>query len=184
MFQVLPRLQAWHQGVGRTSGKWAGSRHECRANAALPDDLASEDLRVMRARKSARKAEEAAPDALKGWKQIADFLGQPVPVVQHWGRTGMPVRREGRNIVASPDELNRWLGRESGAPAPVHIATEVADLSADLKRGLAEIKKRQRFDYGCTTATLLTPLQARVKAPILRCNHIAHHASARSNCLE
>ena len=26
----------------------------------------------------------------------------------------MPVRREGRNVVASPDELNQWLQRTSG----------------------------------------------------------------------
>ena len=103
---------------------------------------------VMPARKSAKSAsqkqERPAPAQLKGWKQIADFLGQPVAVVQHWGKTGMPVRREGRNVVSSPEELNGWLGRESRAPVPVHIANEGDDLSADLKRGLAELKKHKR----------------------------------------
>jgi len=37
---------------------------------------------------------------------------------------------------ASPEELSRWLGRESGIQEPIHIASENMDLSADLKRAL------------------------------------------------
>ena len=37
--------------------------------------------------------------------------------------------------MASPEELNKWLGRKSGEP--LHVATEEADLSSELKRGLA-----------------------------------------------
>jgi hypothetical protein len=47
----------------------------------------------------------------------------------------MPVFHEGRRVHASPDDLNRWLGRES-AGEPVQTATEAADLSSELKRGL------------------------------------------------
>jgi hypothetical protein len=39
-------------------------------------------------------------------------------------------------VHGSPDELNRWLGRES-AGEPVQIATETTDLAADLRRGLS-----------------------------------------------
>jgi hypothetical protein len=75
-------------------------------------------------------------DILKGWQAIARFLGQSPAVVERWAReSGMPVSRQGRYVVASPEELNRWLGRESGEP--VHVATESADLAADLKCGLS-----------------------------------------------
>jgi hypothetical protein len=79
--------------------------------------------------------------ALKGWQQIATFLGQPTSVAQRWAKSGMPISREGRSVHASPEELNRWLGRES-AGEPVQIATESADLSSELKRGLAFVRKR------------------------------------------
>ena len=59
-------------------------------------------------------SEEPQSDLLKGWKQIAEFLGQPISVAQRWATTGMPVTRQGRFVVATPEELNNWLGRESG----------------------------------------------------------------------
>jgi len=74
---------------------------------------------------------------LKGWNEIASFLGQPVAVAQRWARSGMPVAREGRFMYATREELSRYLGREAGLDVPVHIATENIDLSADLKRALA-----------------------------------------------
>ena len=79
-------------------------------------------------------------DSLKGWQQIATFLGQPLSVAQRWAKSGMPVTREGRNVHASPDELNRWLGRE--AAEPVQIASESTDLSSELKRGLSYVRKQ------------------------------------------
>ena len=87
-----------------------------------------------------RKIRENESDSLKGWQQIATFLGQPLSVAQRWAKSGMPVVREGRNVYASPEELNRWLGRES-AGEPVRIATETGDLSAELKRGLSYVRK-------------------------------------------
>ena len=80
---------------------------------------------------------KAQPQGLKGWTQIAQFLGQPIAVAQRWGRSGMPVKREGRFMTASPEELSRYLGREAGLDVPVHIASEEMDLSADLKRALS-----------------------------------------------
>ena len=92
------------------------------------------------AKKAAAKTES---DQLKGWQQIASFLGQPVSVAQRWAKSGMPVNHEGRRILAEPQELNRWLGRES-AGEPVQIASEATDLSAELRRGLSYVKKHQR----------------------------------------
>ena len=87
-----------------------------------------------------RKKAESQPDVLKGWPQIAAFLGQPVSVIQRWANEGMPVKRQGRYVESSRGELNHWLGRES-AGEPVQIATPETDLGAALKRGLAFVRK-------------------------------------------
>ena len=79
----------------------------------------------------------AQNERLKGWNEIAGFLGQPVAVAQRWARSGMPVTREGRFMSASREELSGYLGREAGQDVPVHIATENMDLSANPKRALA-----------------------------------------------
>ena len=86
---------------------------------------------------------EASSDAgiLKGWKQIAEFLGEPVSVVQRWGSTGMPVRREGRFVSSPVKELNDWLGKQSGKP--VHVVTDETDLGAELKRGLSYFRQKR-----------------------------------------
>ena len=89
-------------------------------------------------KKNSRVPKQAAhPDRLKGWTQIAKFLGQPVAVAQRWARSGMPITREGRLMTASTEELSRYMGREAGLDVPVHIATADMDLSADLKRALS-----------------------------------------------
>jgi hypothetical protein len=85
----------------------------------------------------------AQPELLKGWQQIAAFLGQPVSVAQRWATEGMPVRKQGRYVETSREELNRWLGRESSGE-PVQIATADTDLSTELKRGLAFVQKHDR----------------------------------------
>jgi hypothetical protein len=83
------------------------------------------------------------PELLKGWQAIAGFLGQTPAVVERWARhSGMPVSRQGRFVTASPEELNRWLGRESGEP--VHVASESGDLAADLKRGLSYVRSQRK----------------------------------------
>jgi predicted DNA-binding transcriptional regulator AlpA len=55
---------------------------------------------------------------LRGWPAVAQFLGLPNSTVHRWAKEGMPVRREGRNVVASPEELNQWLQRTSSSPRP------------------------------------------------------------------
>lgn len=56
----------------------------------------------------------------------------------------MPVRREGRYVTTSPVELSEWLGRESHAPEAVRIASDAADLTADLKRGITAARRKKR----------------------------------------
>jgi hypothetical protein len=85
-----------------------------------------------------RQAPKAPPETLKGWQQISAFLGEPPSVVKRWASDGMPVRRQGRYVETTPDELNAWLAKESGKP--VHVATENADLAAELKRGLSFVR--------------------------------------------
>ena len=75
-------------------------------------------------------------DLLRGWQQIAGFLGQPAPVAERWAHEGMPVEHKGRFVYASREKLSQWLGRESAAE-PVHISSENTDLSSELKRGLS-----------------------------------------------
>ena len=82
------------------------------------------------------------PTVLKGWKDIAQFLGQPTSTAQRWAREGMPVDRSGRMVQAIPEKLNLWLGRETHEP--VQIATETPDLSAELKRGLAFVRQHKK----------------------------------------
>jgi hypothetical protein len=80
-------------------------------------------------------------EVLKGWQQITAFLGEPASVVQRWASEGMPLRRQGRYVETTPDELNAWLGKESGKP--VHVATENTDLTAELKRGLSFLRSEK-----------------------------------------
>jgi hypothetical protein len=82
------------------------------------------------------------PTSLKGWQQIAEFLGQPISVAQRWAKTGMPTTRQGRNVIATPAELNEWLGREVGGE-PLQVVTPEVDLAAELKRGLAYVKDQK-----------------------------------------
>jgi hypothetical protein len=90
-----------------------------------------------------KRRQAQVADELKGWQQIAAFLGQPVAVAQRWGKSSMPVEKRGRNVYSAPEELNRWLGRES-AGEPVQIVTGATDLSAELKRGLSFFRKQRR----------------------------------------
>jgi hypothetical protein len=91
-----------------------------------------------------RAAKKETAVTLKGWQQIADFFGEPQSVVQRWATEGMPVRKEGRFVSTSPDELNAWLGKESGKP--VHAVTETTDLTAELKRGLSYVRHEQQSE--------------------------------------
>jgi hypothetical protein len=93
----------------------------------------------MRSKKKVSTDEQL--QSLKGWKQIASFLGHPAPVVQRWASEGMPVHGGGRYVVSTPEEFNAWLGKQSGKP--VSVATENTDLAAELKRGLAFIKQER-----------------------------------------
>ena len=81
------------------------------------------------------KPTETQPEVLKGWKQIAEFLGHPAAVVQRWASEGMPVSKQGRFVTTTPEQLNAWLGKQSGKP--VHVATPDTDLAAELKRHIA-----------------------------------------------
>jgi hypothetical protein len=93
-----------------------------------------------------RQAPKTQPEILKGWQQIAAFLGEPPSVVQRWASDGMPVRRQGRYVETTPDELNAWLGKESGKP--VHVATANTDLTAELKRGLSFVRREKEPSIG------------------------------------
>jgi hypothetical protein len=85
---------------------------------------------------------KAESTRLKGWKAIAQFLGQTPAVAQRWQESGMPVTRSGRYVYASSEELTQWVGTEAGKSKPVHIAMNQESLLADLKEGLAYVRRR------------------------------------------
>ena len=90
------------------------------------------------------KVKSKPKSQMKGWGEIAEFLGQTVSVAQRWQNEGMPVTREGRSVYASPEDLTAWVGTERGKKEPVHIATEAEDLVADLKQGLSQVRKLRK----------------------------------------
>jgi len=83
------------------------------------------------------------PELLKSRQAIAKFLGQPVAVLERWAKEGMPVSRQGGFVVASPEELNAWLGCES-AGEPVDLSTDSSDLAADLRKGLGYVRQHRK----------------------------------------
>jgi hypothetical protein len=85
--------------------------------------------------KSSKPNASTQSNELKGWQQIAAFLGEPTSVVQRWASEGMPLRRQGRFVSTTAQELNEWMGRESGKP--VHVATGDTDLTSELKRAVS-----------------------------------------------
>ncbi len=88
-------------------------------------------------------AKKSEPGILKGWRQIAERLGQPVSVAQRWAKqSGTPLSRQGKFVIASAEELNRWLGRES-AGEPIRITRATTDLGAELKRGLSYVRRQR-----------------------------------------
>ena len=93
------------------------------------------------------RSKPASPDKgaqpLKGWTAIAGYLGIPVATAHRWVEEGMPVRREGRFVVAERDQVNAWLGRESHMPRPAHVMTKDSDMAAALKESIAVANKRR-----------------------------------------
>src|SRR5579872_3030380 len=95
-----------------------------------------------RNQKSVVKRKPATLDKrLVGWSAIAKYLGQTPAVAQRWHESGMPVEHNGRRVSAAPEDLTRWVGTESGKTKPVHISDQQENLLADLKEGLAFVRK-------------------------------------------
>jgi hypothetical protein len=84
----------------------------------------------------------------------------PNSTVHRWAKEGMPVRREGRNVVASPEELNQLLQRTSGEAVGVHVVTPGSDLLRDLRASLAVQKAARDFSR--------EPKSERVQRPLLK----------------
>jgi hypothetical protein len=83
------------------------------------------------------------PETLKGWKAIGSYLGIGEATAQSWAKSGMPVRREGRYTVANTEEVRRWLGTEAHMPAPAHVVTNDADISAALKESISAVRRKR-----------------------------------------
>ena len=95
----------------------------------------------MARRSNSRSKTTADSGELKGWRQIAAFLGEPASVAQRWAAEGMPVRRQGRYVTTTTSELNNWMGEESGKP--VHVTTGENDLTSELKRAVSFARRQK-----------------------------------------
>lgn len=93
-------------------------------------------------RAKTNKRPASQPETLKGRKEIAEFLGEPISVVKRWRSEGMPVVEPGRCVTSSPEQLSAWLGRESGKP--VHVVTPEMGLASGLKRGVAFVRQSKK----------------------------------------
>ena len=93
------------------------------------------------AKKVAKPQRKARPTSslttLKGWQQISTFLSQPVSVAQRWAKDGMPIKRQGRFLTATPEELNKWFGSEVGGE-PVQVATADLDETKRYSQPISE----------------------------------------------
>jgi hypothetical protein len=90
------------------------------------------------------KKKTAQSPALKGWTAIAKYLGMTPASAQRWAKEGMPVKRDGRVIVADPTELQTWLGRESHMAKPAHVMTGDADIAEALKESISLARQKRR----------------------------------------
>ena len=88
------------------------------------------------------KRKEPGGGDLKSWQQIADYLHKPLSTIHRWAREGMPVRREGRHVIASPHELSQWFAKEMGTP--LHVSEPGEDLLAELKKAVTSARKQHR----------------------------------------
>ena len=83
-------------------------------------------------------------ELLRGWKNIAAYLGIPTGTAQRWAKDGMPVRREAPSTVADPKELSAWLGRESHMPGPAQVMTGQVDMGNALKESIAAMRNMRK----------------------------------------
>lgn len=99
----------------------------------------------MARRKSPVKASGAE---LKGWTAIAAYLAIPASTAHRWAKDGMPVRKEGRVMVADPKELSAWLGRTAHMPGPAAILTNKTDVAGALKDSIAAMRRGRKKHRG------------------------------------
>jgi hypothetical protein len=78
----------------------------------------------------------------KGWKEIAGFLGLPVFGGATLGEIGHVNRPRGAERAGVGGRTQSRMERETSEPVP--IATEAADSSAELRRGLWYGKKQKQ----------------------------------------
>ena len=80
----------------------------------------------------------------KGWKAIGEYLGIGAATAQRWAQSGMPVKREVRYMVADPEEVRQWLGKEAHMSAPAYVATNDTDMAAALKQSISAVRQEKR----------------------------------------
>ena len=109
--------------------------------------LKPERTSKLRGEASSMPKQKKESASLKGWQQIATFLGQPTSVAQRWAKSGMPVTHVGRRVQASPEELNLSLTKI----LPGAAAGTLAKGTMNLKRGLCHVFEAARRIQRCAS---------------------------------
>ena len=90
-----------------------------------------------------RRSRNESPDLLRGWRVIAMYLGMPISTAQRWAKSGMPVTRSGRNVVASRSRLELWLNRESGIHRPAQLPDNKPNLIDQPKDSVTQANRHR-----------------------------------------
>jgi hypothetical protein len=110
-----------------------------------------------------RREKPKSDDLLTGWAEVAEFLELPVSTAHRFAKEGMPVSRQGRHVVASREELMRWVG-SSRAGRPSAIVNNASDLAAELKRSLKGIEwEGDEWETRCIAVVSENPRPSEVR---------------------
>ena len=107
--------QTWESSPTSSRTAWSIVEESTRgASSGAPAGACIRNLTIW-GQNVERRSQRSKRRVLKGWKEIAEFLGSDPMLWRNAGRTrGCPYTREGRFVNASPEELTAWVGTERG----------------------------------------------------------------------
>ena len=84
---------------------------------------------------------------LKGWKDIAKYLGCGVRTVQRWEVLGLPVRRPGGRptVVVLSDDLDAWVRSESLQAHRHQFSPQNGDVSPRFKQRILMVDDDEKL---------------------------------------
>jgi hypothetical protein len=67
----------------------------------------------------------------------------PVSTAQRWAKSGMPVTRSGRNVVASRECLDLWMHDEVEASASTRVPKDKSNLTSEPGKSVHETNRQR-----------------------------------------